>query len=164
MKPIIRGNRQLVDEALLRSTRKAASITSQFEIPLVTTLATTSDNSFTRIGGKFIDFTQFALVDNLGRPLKVVFSAEVDQTGGATSVEIQLFDLTDNILITGTDLVAPGATLPTLVASPQLVLGNAAGDLRLDGTKYYEVLLRMNGGVPINDQVACSNASLILSY
>lgn len=126
-------------------------------------LFSNGQNSFSRVGSRTIDMSQFpATIGALSRTVK--FLASVDMTAGATTVEIQLVDITDaDAIITGTDMTS-SSTSSTEKNSGALTVGSASGNIRNDKVAVYEVQLKMNGGTLGTDQVFCTNARIEVSY
>lgn len=115
---------------------------------------------FARAGGRKIDMAGYpATVAGLAR--HVQFRVDVQKTAGATSVEVQLFDVTNAAQVSAL-LHAADNTL-TELSSGDLTVGAIAGNIRDDVAAMYEVSVRMNGGVP-GDQVFFTNARVVIFY
>jgi len=138
-----------------------ASAISSVELSFISGQASTGLSFFQRIGGRSINISSWPSTLN-GRTRTVSFFADIQKTITATSVEIRLFDITNNILITDTNLTSTSLSLVT-VSVINLTVGNAAGNIRSDTNAQYEVQLKMNGG-GLNDQVYCLNARLLITY
>ncbi len=94
---------------------------------------------------------------------QIEFIVDIQKTTGATSVEVELFDVTNAVQITSTDLVYSATNDLTEVSSGILTVGASPGDLRNDAPTMYEVHFKMNGGGG-TDQVFMTNARLLVSY
>jgi hypothetical protein len=134
---------------------------SAIEISFVSTNTSTSSSSFQRMGGRSLDMSKWAAtVSGLNRT--VSFYADIQKTSGATSAAVQLYDITNNILITNTNLTTTSNSLTT-VSTINLTVGSSAGNIRNDSAAQYEVQLKMNGGSG-SDAVYLTNARLLISY
>lgn len=131
------------------------------ELQFISNTTATSLSTFQRVGARSIDMSLWPLYKN-GLTRNISFQADVQKTITATSVEIQLYDITNNVLITGTNLVST-SNAATLLSANSLPVGASAGNIRTDVGAQYEVQLRMNGGSD-NDLAYCLNARLLISY
>jgi len=114
------------------------------------------------MGGRKVDLSPYpAVVGRLTR--NISFLVNVQKTSGATSVEVQLFDVTDAVQVTSTNLTHSANNDLTELSSGSLTVGSSSGNLRSDAPKVYEVNVRMNGGGP-SDQVFVANARLLVTY
>lgn len=131
------------------------------ELSLLSGPASTGLSFFQRVGGRSINISSWpATLNGLARTIS--FFADIQKTITATSVEIQLFDVTNNVLVTSTNLTSTSLSLVT-VSAINLTVGSSAGNIRSDVNSQYEVQLKMNGGNQ-NDQVYCLNARLLITY
>lgn len=134
-------------------------------LPITLTLsagaAPTSETTFVRVGGMTLDATRFPETSG-GLTRSLAFEADVQKTAGATSVDIQLVDVTHGATVTGTSLTS-SSTSTTLVASGPLTVGADAGNIRNDETTQYEVQIKRTGGSPA-DAVFVVNARLVITY
>lgn len=134
---------------------------SSKEIVFVASLMTTNLGTFDRIGARKIDMSPFpATIGALTRT--VTFIADIQKTSGATSVEIQLYDVDHSVQITSL-LYSTNTTLVESV-SGSLTVGSSSGNIRSDTPTMYEVSLRMNGGTVGIDAAYCNNARILISY
>ncbi len=132
-----------------------------YEMSFASGLYSTTSSAFTRIGGRKIDMSIFpATAGLLTRSVK--FIADVDMTAGATTVEFQLYDSTNAVIVTGTNATS-SSTVNVEIESAALTVGSSAGNIRNDTPAQYELQLKMNGGGG-GDAVFCTNARLIVSY
>ena len=135
------------------------------DVILVGALFGTDQNTWTRAGSRVLDLStgQYPALQ-VGRTRSIAFLADLNISGGATSVEVRLIDVTHGaVLITGCDLVSTSATTVELSSGP-LTVGGSAGNIRNDVATIYEVNIRMNGGTPGTDKVFCTNARLTFLY
>jgi len=139
----------------------AGGAVSSVELSFVSWQSSTGLSTFQRVGGRSIDISKWpATLNGLARTIS--FFADVQKTITATSVEVQLFDVTNNTLVTSTNLTSTSLSLATISAL-NLTVGASAGNIRSDTSAQYEVQLKMNGGNQ-NDQVYCINARLLITY
>ena len=139
----------------------AGGAVSSVELSFVSGQNFTGLSTFQRIGSRSIDISKWPATLN-GLTRSVSFLADIQKTITATSAEIQLFDITNNAVITGTNLTSTSLALIT-VSAINLTVGSLAGNIRSDVNSQYEVQLKMNGGNQ-NDQVYCSNVRLLITY
>lgn len=134
----------------------------QREIFIIASDQSTKLSTFTRVGGRKIDFTLYpATVGGLSRQVK--FIVDVQKTSGATSVEIELFDITHAVQVTSTNIIYSTDNALTEISTGSLTVGSSAGNLRSDTTALYEIHIKMNGGTG-SDAVFITNARLQISY
>lgn len=134
----------------------------QEEIVFVAGDQTTILTTFTRAGGRKVDLTSFpSSIGALTR--RIEFIVDVQKTSGATSVEVELFDITNVIQVTSTNIVYNSSNNLTEISSGALTVGSSSGNVRNDISTAYEVHFKMNGGTP-TDQVFITNARLLISY
>jgi hypothetical protein len=139
----------------------APTLPTRYELNLASGLFSTTSTTFTRTGGRQIDMSIFpATIGALART--VAFSADIDMTAGATSVEIQLYDITHSVAVTSTDLTS-SSTTNTRVTSGSLTVGSSAGNIRSDVATQYELQFKMNGGGG-SDAVFLTNSRLVITY
>jgi hypothetical protein len=120
---------------------------------------TTNSNTFTRAGARTLDMTLWPPI--VGISIRTVkFTADVDKTSGATSVEVRLYDVTHNITVAGTGLISTNNANTPLTAT--LTVGSSSGNLRNDVPTQYELQVRMNGGSA--DAVFLTSARLVITY
>lgn len=131
------------------------------EIFFASGLFTTTSSTFTRAGARKFDISSYpATIGSLSRTVK--FIADVDKTSGATNIEIQLYDNTNSVIVTGTGLTSTSDS-NIEVTSAALTVGSSAGNIRSDVASQYELQIKMNGGGG-SDSVSITNARLEISY
>ena len=131
------------------------------EFSFLSGLASTTLSTFSRIGARKIDLSSFpSTIGSLTRTVQ--FFADVDKTSGATTVEVQLYDSTHAVAVSGTDLTSI-STASFEVTSSALTVGSSAGNVRSDVASQYELQLKMNGGGG-SDAVFCTNARFVVTY
>ncbi len=134
----------------------------QYEISFETGLASsTSTLNYSRCGAKQIDMTPYpATIGALTRTVK--FVANVDKTSGATNCTIQLYDTTNNVLVTSTQLTSTSnSNAPVTTAG--LTVGSSSGNIRSDAPTNYECQFIMVGG-GVSDAVFVTSARLLITY
>lgn len=132
-----------------------------YEIEFVTGLASTNLTAYDRKGARKINMALYpATIGALTRT--VTFVADIQKTTGASSVDVQLFDVTHSAQVSfltyATDQTLVGVT------SGALTVGSAAGNVRNDVSTMYEVSMKMSGGVIGVDTVYCNNARVVITY
>jgi hypothetical protein len=135
------------------------------EIIFNTGMSGTSSSFFTSVGGRSLDLSLFP--STLGTLTRTVtFIATLTQTSGATSAKVQLYNIEDASVITGSLLNNSAAPFPTLPfdVSAVLPVGTSPGDLRSDVADQYQVQIAMVGGTPPSDQAIITNARLVITY
>lgn len=128
-------------------------------------VAGTELNGFTTpagIGGRYLDMNGFNPTLPDGRPRHIFFYADVEVSAPGVDGYIQLFDTTNNVLVTNTQFHFTNTTA-TEIVSPQLLVGNLPGQIRNDVTTRYEARIWKVSGSPA-DRVICNNARLTISY
>lgn len=131
------------------------------EIPFVTTKFETAESVYDRCGGRKIDMTNYpATIGALNRVVK--FVADVQKTSGATNVQVRLYDVTHDALVS--ELTYATNTQFVEVESSALTVGSSSGNIRSDTPTLYEAAIRMNGGVLGVDSVYLTNARLVITY
>lgn len=151
------GSASLAGDVTIASTATSAP---NAEIVFVGSLVSTNLATFDRAGARKLDMTPYPATSGaLTRTVK--FIADVQKTAGATSVEVQLYDVTHAVQVSAL-LYATDAAL-TELQSAALTVGAGAGNIRNDVATMYEVSVRMNGG-GLLDQVFVTNARLQISY
>ena len=138
-----------------------ANTVPALELSLVSGVYSTTSITFQRMGGRSIDLSLWPVNRN-GLTRRIDFIADINKTSGATSVEIQLYDITNDVLITSTNLTSTN-NATTRVSTTNLSVGSSAGNLRTDTIAQYEVQLKMNGGGG-SDAVFVTNARLTITY
>lgn len=127
---------------------------------------TQSNTSFFTAGARSFDTTQYPLA--IGATNRFVkFIATLQNTAGAAYTNIQLYDVRNSVVITGTTLSNSSSVsqvLPYDVESIALTLGTLSGNLRTDSSGMYEVQVEMISGSIVADASTCSNARLIVYY
>jgi hypothetical protein len=124
----------------------------------------TQSNGFTTPasgGGRKIDMSKFplSLPDNRTRVMKFYVDAEVSAPG--VDGYVQLFDTTNNIVITGTTFRFTSTV--TTEQSVTLSVGNSNGNIRNDMEARYEIRLWKISGSPA-DRIICNNARITVTY
>lgn len=124
---------------------------------------TTNANTPVRIGASDIDMSGYpATIVPLTR--NVHFKALIEVTTVTATAQIQLVDVTNNVVITGTIGSTSSATGLVLFDSGPLTVGTSNGDIRTDMVAIYEVQLTMTAGNPVTDRAICSNARVEVTY
>jgi hypothetical protein len=141
---------------------KYADTLRVLEIEIASGIFTNGLNTFERVSARRINIGHLpAMIGDL--TLECRLAVDVDMTPGATSVEVQLYDLTNSVIVAGTGLTS--ALVPnTHVESAPLVVGTSAGDLRSDDGTQYVLSLKMNGGVIPADSVSLTHAHILVTY
>lgn len=130
------------------------------ELYLTSGLEVTTSNSYVRAGARKIDLSYFpSTIGSLTRVVK--FVANVDKTSSATNVAIQLYDNTNGVLVTGTNLTS--TSVSNVEVSATITAGSSSGNLRTDTPAQYELQLKMTGG-SAGDSVACTSAYILITY
>jgi len=140
-----------------------------FELVLVAGDVDTDQTSFNRKAARVFDLSEYpATLGSLNREVRL--KATIEQTVDSVSynAEIQLFDQTNAVTVTGTTLDNTGAgdrSLPIEVSTAALTVGSSAGNVRDDAPTMYEIQLRGVGTLtPPTDRVILSNARLEIKY
>lgn len=132
------------------------------ELSFVSNVASTDLPLFTRVGGRSIDMSLYPA--SVGIATRTVsFIADVQKTPGATSLDIQLYDITHDVVVASTTINST-SNAPVAVSATGLTVGSSNGNIRSDIITQYEVQIRMNGGASNLDQVYCLNARLLINY
>tara|TARA_R110000868_G_scaffold67046_6_gene199275 strand:- start:7137 stop:8324 length:1188 start_codon:yes stop_codon:yes gene_type:complete len=130
------------------------------ELYLTSGLEVTTSNSYIRAGARKIDLSYFpSTIGSLTRVVK--FVANVDKTATATNVAIQLYDNTNGVLVTSTNLTS--TSVSNVEVSATITAGASSGNLRTDSAAQYELQLKMTGG-SAGDSVACTSAYILITY
>ena len=129
------------------------------ELSIGSTFFTTTSTTYSQIGGRKVDMSLYPTV--LGYTRHVQFLADVQKTSGATSVQVQLYDLTNVVQVTSMTHSADNAL--TEKTSGDLTVGSSAGNIRSDVAAMYEVDVKMNGGGG-SDAVMITNARILIYY
>lgn len=133
---------------------------AEYELSMSAGIFSNATAIFLRVGARKIDMTTFPATSG-ALTRTVTFIAAIDKTPGATNVEVQLYNTTDGVVVTGTNLTSSNNANSEV--SAVLTVGNASGNLRNDIAKQYEVQIRMNGGGG-SDAVFLTNARIVISY
>lgn len=131
------------------------------EVILFAGLTTLSSNVWTRVSERKIDLAPF-LPERGGKVRKIYFVVNGDNTEGATSLDVRLYDSTHSIDIVGSTL-AIDSIENTEVSSANLAAGSYNGNMRSDAPAQYRVEIRMSGGGG-SDSVSITNARLVIAY
>jgi hypothetical protein len=112
-------------------------------------------------GGRKIDMSKFplSLPDNRTRVMKFYVDAEVSAPG--VDGYVQLFDTTNNVVITGTTFRFTSTV--TTEQNVTLLVGNSNGKIRNDMEARYEIRLWKISGSPA-DRIICNNARITVTY
>lgn len=130
------------------------------ELYLTSGLEVTTSNSYVRAGARKIDLSYFpSTIGSLTRVVK--FVVNVDKTSTATNATVQLYDNTNGVLITGTNLTS--TSVSNTEVSATITAGSSSGNLRTDSAAQYELQLKMTGG-SAGDSVACTSAYILITY
>jgi hypothetical protein len=141
---------------------EAEPVTSSLsELCIVGGYQTWGQSTFNLTGARVLDVRPFS-VNKEGKALQATFYATIYKTAGATSVEVRLYDVTQSVTVTGSDMTGTSSSPVELSAS--LTVGSASGNLRDDIADMYEVDIKMNGGVVGTDAVFIANARVVLNY
>jgi hypothetical protein len=131
--------------------------------PMVAGSFTTNSNTPVRIGGSDIDMSFFpATISPTTRTVR--FKALIETTTNTATTQIQLVDVTNNAVITGTIGSTSSATGLVLFDSGPLTVGTSNGNIRTDVVAIYEVQLSMTAGNPLTDRAICVNARVEITY
>lgn len=134
-----------------------------YEIVFVGSLQSTNLTAYDRKGARKLNMALYpATIGALTRT--VTFVVDIQKTAGASSVDVQLFDVTHSVQVTGTALTYAADQTLTGVASSALTVGSSAGNLRNDIATMYEVSMKMSGGVIGIDTVYLNNARINITY
>jgi hypothetical protein len=162
------------DQVICRNARIQITYSSPILVTALVPLALPTDiqfvagttiNGFTTpagMGGRKLDMNFFnpTLPDSRARTVK--FYADVEVSAPGVDGYVQLFDTTNNVLVTGT-LFHFTNTIVAEVASSGLTVGGVAGNIRNDSSTRYEVhTWKVSGSVV--DRVICNNARLTITY
>lgn len=132
-----------------------------FEISLITGLQSSNVSTYDRRGGRKIDMSLYpATIGAYTRT--VTFVAAVQKTSAATSVDLQLYDVTHSVQVT--TLSYSTNTDFTEITTSALTVGSSSGNIRDDVSTLYEVDIRMTGGSIAVDAVYCTSARLVITY
>ena len=145
----------------LPATGITAATHGEGEFTLAAGLQVVPDTVFSRIGGRKLDLSRFPIL--AGHARHVRFLCCVDKTAGATSGTIQLYDVTNGVVVTDTNLVTTSLSNEEL-DSGDLAVGGAAGNIRTDVVSMYEVQMKRTGGAGGVDAVYCTDARLVVYY
>lgn len=130
------------------------------ELSFVSGVVPISSATWTRIGARQVNLASFpARLNGLTRTARL--RVDMEKTAGATSADLRLFDVTNNVQVGGT-VQSTSNVNEDLVEV--LTVGSAAGNLRSDVAAQYEVQLRMTGGILGNDAATCTNARILITY
>jgi hypothetical protein len=124
---------------------------------------TTNSSTPIRIGATDIDMSFYPSVSG-GFNLTATFYALIEVTTTSATAEIQLVDVTHNVVITGTIGSTTQASGLYLFSSGPLTVGTSAGNIRTDAVTIYEAQLSMTTGNPVTDRAICANARVELTY
>lgn len=162
------------DQVICRNARIEIIYSSPINVSALVPLALPVDlqfvcgtilNGFTTpagIGGRLIDMSKLppALPD--GRVRSVKFTADIEVSAPGVDGYIQLFDTTNNVLITNSKIHFTN-TIISEVITPNLVIGSSNGNIRSDASTRYEVQIWKVSGSPA-DRVICNNARVTVVY
>ena len=101
-------------------------------------------------------------IGSLNRTVR--FKALIETTTALATAQIQLVDVTHDIVVTGTIGTTSSATGLFLFDSGPLTVGTSNGNIRTDTVSIYEVQLSMTAGNPITDRALCVNARVEIIY
>jgi len=109
------------------------------------------------------DSAIYQLIDIANYPwvTSVKFFATYLRDGVAGQAEIRLYDETNVVAITGSDLVDSSAAIIDDL-SGALTIGNGAGEIRNDGLTRYKVQTRITAGTPLVDYASLYVAGILL--
>ena len=140
----------------------AAALTAQQEIIFVAGTQSTALSTFTRAGGRKVDLLPFpAVIGSHTRNVRL--AADVQKTSGSLSIEVQLFDVTNNVQVTNTNLSHSADNSLIELTSSILTVGTSSGNIRTDVVSMYEFDAKMISG-SVSDLVFVTNARLLISY
>jgi hypothetical protein len=153
------GTNGYVLSTVAGATTWVVQVPREYEIYFASGVQTTTSTSFVRAGARTLDMTPYpATIGALTRTVK--FVADVDKTSGATSVEVQLYDTANTVIVTGTTLTSMSNANAAVTAT--LTVGASPGNLQTASSQY-ELQLKMNGGGG-SDAVSITNARLLITY
>lgn len=136
---------------------------SSMDVNFISGAQLSGSNTPSAIGGRTLDMSIFLPVLGDGRVREISFYADVE-VAGDTGIDgyVQLYDVTHDILVTGTDFHFTNEDVEE-VASPVLTVGSNDGDIRDDEITYYEIRLWKVSDTGA-DRVICHSARLTISY
>jgi len=122
---------------------------------------TWNTSSYSRLGGASIDMSMYpAQIGHLTRSVKFVCDYSV--SNNADVGNIQLWDATNGVIVTGT--TNSTSSLSTVrFQSSALTVGASSGNIRNDATTQYEIQAALTTG-PTTDRVTVLSARLTITY
>jgi hypothetical protein len=154
------GGSSLDGDVLLEAGVRAAGLPAWFVYPGVAGLQSTVNAGFTKVGVIVFDPT-LVCPGNAAITREVRFRCVLETTSVAAACEIQLWNLDDGEIVTGTDLSSVSLTAERLL-SAALTVGAVAGNIK-SGLRTYEVQILRNGGGS-TAFVTCSLAQLEATF
>ena len=121
---------------------------------------TNSSTQF-RVGSRAVDMSPYPATTLDGRSRTMKFIADLEVTNGATVGFVQLKDVTNNVVITSSQLST--SSISSVELSATINSGAAPGLMRTDMIAQYEVQIFVTGG-GVSDQVICRNARIYITY
>lgn len=130
-------------------------------------VAGTELNGFTTpagVGGRVLDLSQNLIPAQLadGRNRLITFFTDVEVSAPGVDGYIQLYDTTDNVVVTNTFFHITN-TVGAEVHSSVLTTGVVPGTIRVDQPTRYEAQIWKVSGSPA-DRMICNNARLTITY
>ena len=114
-----------------------------------------------RVGSRAVDMSFYPATTLDGRSRTMKFTVDLETTNPAAVANVQLKDITNNVIITGSVLTTSSQSSVELSAN--ISSGNFAGAMRTDMNAMYEVQIFITGGT-VTDQVICRNARIAITY
>lgn len=114
------------------------------------------------IGGRILNMNYFNPTLPDGRPRHIFFYSDVEVSAPGVDGYIQLFDTTNNVVVSTTQARFTN-TIAAEIVSSELVVGASAGNIRNDAPTRYEVRIWKVSGSPA-DRVICNNARITIMY
>ncbi len=114
-----------------------------------------------RVGARAVDMSPYPTTTLDGRTRTMKFRADLEVSNAAAVAHVQLKDITNNVIITGSTLTTSSTTSVEL--SAEINSGSFAGVMRTDMVAQYEVQIFITGG-GATDQVICRNARVTITY
>lgn len=116
------------------------------------------------VGGRYLDLSNNLIPATLadGRNRLIQFYADVEVSAPGVDGYVQLFDTTDNVVVTNTFFHVTN-TVGTEVHSGVLATGVSPGTIRVDQPTRYEAQIWKASTSPA-DRMICNNARLTITY
>ncbi len=148
-------------EAYADTAKLAAEAAAVHEISLAAGVFAVVSTSYVRVGARLIDMSKYPTISGYTRHVR--FVVDIDKTSGATSGTVQLYDVTNNVLVTSTNMTTTSNSNDEH-DSGDLTVGNAAGNIQLATPASYELQLKVTGGTLGVDGTFLTSARLLIYY